>query len=33
MPPAVSATVDAVIDGAPLDAQGEAAAKAKGWRE
>ncbi len=33
MPSAVSATVDAMIDGAPLDAQGEAAAKAKGWRE
>jgi len=32
-PPAVSATVDAMIDGAPLDAQGEAAAKARGWRE
>jgi hypothetical protein len=31
-PAAVSATVDAMIDGAPLDAQGEAAAKAKGWR-
>lgn len=33
VPPAVSATVDAMIDGAPLDAQGEAAAAAKGWRE
>jgi hypothetical protein len=32
LPPAVAATVDATIDGAPLDAQGEAAAKAHGWR-
>ena len=30
---AVGATVDAMIDGSPLDAQTEAAAKAKGWRE
>jgi hypothetical protein len=33
MPAAVIATVDATIDGAPLDAQAEAAAKAKGWRD
>ena len=32
-PPAVSAAVDAMIAGSPLDAQAEAAAKAKGWRE
>ncbi|ANI76881.1 anti-sigma factor family protein [Sphingobium sp. EP60837] len=28
----VTATVDALIEGAPADAAGEAAAKAKGWR-
>jgi anti-sigma factor RsiW len=33
IPAAVSASVDEMIVGAPLDAQGEAAAKAKGWRE
>jgi hypothetical protein len=33
IPAAVSASVDAMIVGSPLDAQGEAAAKAKGWRE
>lgn len=33
LPPAVTATVDALIEGSPLDAQAEAAAKAKGWRE
>jgi hypothetical protein len=33
MPAAVIATVDATIDGSPLDAQAEAAAKAKGWRD
>jgi hypothetical protein len=33
IPPAVSATVDAMIDGSPLDAQAEAAAKAKNWRQ
>jgi anti-sigma factor RsiW len=33
LPAAVSATVDALIVGSPLDAQAEAAAKAKGWRE
>ena len=33
IPAAVSATVDAIIDGSPLDARAEAAAKAKGWRE
>jgi hypothetical protein len=33
IPAAVSATVDEIIVGAPLDAQGEAAAKAQGWRE
>jgi len=32
-PPAVSATVSAMIEGQPLDAQAEAAVKAKGWRE
>jgi hypothetical protein len=33
IPAAVSASVDEMIVGAPLDAQAEAAAKAKGWRE
>jgi hypothetical protein len=33
IPALVSASVDAIIDGAPLDAQAEAAAKAKGWRD
>ncbi|HEX4180072.1 MAG TPA: zf-HC2 domain-containing protein [Caulobacteraceae bacterium] len=33
LPPAVTATVDAIIAGSPLDAQAEAAAKAKDWRE
>jgi hypothetical protein len=33
LPPAVTATVDALIEGAPLDAQAEAVAKAKGWRD
>jgi hypothetical protein len=33
MPAAVIATVEATIDGSPLDAQAEAAAKAKGWRD
>ena len=28
----VMATVDALIDGAPVDAEGEAAARGKGWR-
>ena len=32
LPPAVAASLDAMIEGAPLDAQGEAAAKARGWR-
>jgi hypothetical protein len=32
IPPAVMTAVDGLIDGAPLDAQGEAAARAKGWR-
>jgi hypothetical protein len=32
IPAAVSATVDAMIDGSPLDANAEAAAKAKGWK-
>lgn len=32
IPTAVSATVDSMIDGAPLDAKAEAVAKARGWR-
>jgi hypothetical protein len=31
--PAIGASVAAMIAGSPLDAQAEAAAKAKGWRE
>lgn len=33
MPPAVLQAVDSMIAGEPLDAAGEAAAKAKGWRD
>jgi anti-sigma factor RsiW len=33
LPTAISASVDEIIVGAPLDSQAEAAAKAKGWRE
>jgi hypothetical protein len=33
IPPAISASVDAMIDGSPLDAQAEMAARAKGWRQ
>jgi hypothetical protein len=33
LPPAVSASVDALIEGAPLDAQALTAAKTRGWRE
>ena len=32
IPPAISASVDAMIDGSPLDGQAETAARAKGWR-
>ena len=33
IPPAVSASVDAMIEGSPLNAQAEAVARAKGWRQ
>ena len=32
-PPEVLAAVEAIIDGAPLDAASEASARAHGWRE
>jgi hypothetical protein len=33
LPPAVSTSVDALIEGAPLDAQAQTAAKTRGWHD